>query len=253
MTDFLMVDVASVTSNVSRSNFKELDLDILADKILESGGIIKPLILKEVGFEKYEVIDGHFEYYAAVKAKEKNPSEAEMVNALIVTLEKEEAVLKQAHLLKAIKTDGNQLQTVNVNKQTATDLSSSGIQEFETLNKQIDHLALQLAQESKERQKLYEYIKVIEKQIPKQITPLEAFNNLNIIDLTFRLRTSGFTDKKAVQVVESIDKERKKKKFDSLKDVVERVTIANGKKRVKGISSDKMVDIVDTWSRVLFT
>ncbi|WP_335064975.1 hypothetical protein [Nostoc sp.] len=96
------------------------------------------------------------------------------------------------------------------------------------------------------------YIFIIESQIPKQITPLDAFNSLSLLELTFRLRTAGFTDKKAVQVAESAEKERKNKNFESLKDVLARVKIASGKKQIKGISGDKMVDIVDSWSRILF-
>lgn len=67
-----MVDVESITSNVPRSNFLKSDLDLIADMILESRGILKPLVLKKTGFEKYEVVDGHFEYYAAVRAREKS-------------------------------------------------------------------------------------------------------------------------------------------------------------------------------------
>jgi ParB-like chromosome segregation protein Spo0J len=93
--EFLMVDVVSVHSNIPRSNFNEADLDILADSILECGGILKPLVLKKIGFEKYELLDGHFEYYAAVRAREKNPDEGEMVNAFIIPAEKQQAVLKQ--------------------------------------------------------------------------------------------------------------------------------------------------------------
>lgn len=120
------------------------------------------------------------------------------------------------------------------------------------LEKQINDLRSELAQERQERQKLYDTLKLIESQIPKQITPLDAFNSLSLLELTFRLRTAGFTDKKAVQVAESVEKERKKKKFESLKDVLARVEIARVKKPIKGISGEKMVDIVDSWSRILF-
>ena len=92
MTKFLIVEIEGVTSSVPRSNFEETDLDTLADSILESGGILKPLVLKKIGFEKYEVIDGHFEYYAAVRAREKNPNRGEIVNAFIIPDEKEDAV-----------------------------------------------------------------------------------------------------------------------------------------------------------------
>jgi len=250
MTDFLMVDVASVISNVPRTDFQEADLDKLADMILKSEGILKPLVLKKIGFEKYEVIDGHFEYYASVRAREKNPNEGEMVNALIVSPNKEEVVLQQANFLKGI--EHNKDLSENVNKQISSDLIPSKKSELDLLENQINNLISDLAQEKQERQKLSEIIKAIETQIPKQITPLEAFNRLNLLELTFRLRTAGFTDKKAVQIAESVEKARKKKQFESLKDVIARVTITSGKKQVKGISGDKMVDIVDSWSRILF-
>jgi len=99
MIKFSMVDVESVTSSVPRSNFDEAALDTLADMILESGGILKPLVLKNTGFEQYSVFDGHFEYYAAVRAREKNPREGETVNAFIILPENESAVVKQAATL----------------------------------------------------------------------------------------------------------------------------------------------------------
>lgn len=102
MTKFLIVELEGVTSRVPRYEFNEADLDTLADSILESGGILKPLVLKKIGFEKYEVIDGHFEYYAAVRAREKNPNRGEIVNAFIIPAEKEDAALNQVAFLKGL-------------------------------------------------------------------------------------------------------------------------------------------------------
>ncbi|HYX14843.1 MAG TPA: ParB N-terminal domain-containing protein [Nostoc sp.] len=245
-----MVDVETVTSNIPRSNFKETDLETLADLILESGGILKPLVVKKTGFEQYEVVDGHFEYYSAVRAREKNPNEGDMVSALIISSENEDVALKQIASLKAI--DSSNKPGVKTPIKTSYSESISKNNDFNLLEKQINDLRSELAQERRERQELYEALKLIESQIPKQTTPLDAFNSLSLLELTFRLRTAGFTDKKAVQVAESVEKERKKKKFESLKDVLARVKIPSGKKQIKGISGDKMVDIVDSWSRILF-
>lgn len=250
---FYTVDVQSINSEIPVSNFSNENLNNFADMILESGGLLKPLILKSTGLETYTVVDGHFEYYAAVRAREKNPRQCEMVNAFVISHNNEDKILKQIVAFK----EKNHAITEEVKITSAKEVDnlrpSSLVQELELLKTQIKDLNLQVIQEHQERQKLYEIIKVIENQIPKQITPLDAFNNLGLLELTFRLRTAGVADKKSVQIVESIEKERKKKKFESLKDVVERVTISSGKKRIKGISGDKMVDIVDTWSRVLFT
>ncbi|WP_199316182.1 chromosome partitioning protein ParB [Tolypothrix sp. FACHB-123] len=249
---FYTVDVKNIICDVPASNFEDDALNNLTNTIIESGGLIKPLVLKNIDLETYTVVDGHFEYYAVVKAREKNPRQFEMVNAFVISSNDEEKILKQVATFKQLNSSGDPEDNTSIEIRAKSNYSNFTNDDFSVLKQQIDHLRSELAQERQDRQKLYEIMKLLENKIPQQIQPLEIFNNLNLLELNFRLRTAGFTDKKAVQVVESIEKERKKKKFESLKDVVERVTIANGKKRIKGISSDKMVDIVDIWSRILF-
>jgi hypothetical protein len=250
---FYTVDVKNITCDVPASNFDDEALNKLTNTIIESSGLIKPLILKNTGLETYTVVNGHFEYYAVVKAREKNPRQFEMVNAFVISSNNEDKIIKQLDVLQQL----NSTEETNNDKSIVSRLETTELNfvnnELSLLKQQLSNLSYELVEERQERQKLYETIKLLEKQIPKQIAPLDAFNTLSLLELTFRLRTAGFADKKAVQVVESIEKERKKKKFESLKDVVARVTIANRKTRVKGISGDKMVDIIDTWSRVLFT
>ncbi len=248
--EFYTVDVKNITCDVSRSNFTDDVVNNLADLIIESEGIIRPLILKATGLENYTLVDGHLEYYAAVKAREKNPRQCEMVNAFIISPKSEEKVSKQVTAFRELDS-ANKIE-IKAPSETNNSESISKNNDFYSLEKQINDLRLELAQERQERHKLYDTFKLIESQIPKQITPLDSFNSLSLLELTFRLRTAGFTDKKAVQVAESVEKERTKKKFESLKDVIERVKVASVKKQVKGISGDKMVDIVDSWSRILF-
>ncbi len=84
MIKCFFVDVKSISSTIPRSTFAESELNQLADLILATDGLIRPLILQESGVEKYTVIDGDREYYAAVIAKEKNINRAEMVNAFVI-------------------------------------------------------------------------------------------------------------------------------------------------------------------------
>ncbi|MBJ7295822.1 MAG: chromosome partitioning protein ParB [Dolichospermum sp.] len=250
MMKFYTVDVKNITCDVPHSSFDNHVLDSLADMIIESGGIIRPLILKPTGLETYTVVEGNLEYYAAVRAKEKNPRQCEMVNAFVISPKNEETISQQIAALKGINTS-NQIVIESQKTSINSDQSLSN-QEMIVLKQQFNDLKSELAQERQERQKLYETITLIETQIAKRITPLESFNTLNLLDLVFRLRTAGFSEAKSIQVAESLDKERKKKQFESLKDVVERVKIQSGKKQQKGISAEKMVDIVDTWSKLLF-
>lgn len=244
MIKFSLVDVKNITSDVPRSEFRETDLDEIADLILECGGILKPLILKMAGAESYKVVDGHLEYYAAVRAKEKAPREGEMVNAFIITPKNEQIVAKQVQAIK--------------------DLSLSSptkiVSETTNLEPRLTNIELRLEQRfndlradrAQEREKLEDRLKEIESQLPKKIAPLEAFNTLDIVELALRLTSAGITDKTSSIIAESVEKERKKKEFSSLKDVVERVKIKSGNKIQKGITSDKMIVIVDSWSRTLF-
>lgn len=238
MIEFYLVDVKNINSDVPRSNFIEGDLENLADRILESGGIIKPLILKNISLENYTVVDGHFEYYAAVRAREKDPRKGEMVNAFVISPKEEDIVVKQILVIKGVKDAAKLVKS----PLETTDLESSRLANVELrFEKQVNELRSEIAQE---KQQLNDKLKQIESQIPKQITPLEAFNTLSTSELVLRLRSAGVSGKTSDNIIEAIQKERKQKKFESLRDVVD---------RVKGISDNRMVTIIDSWSRMLFT
>jgi hypothetical protein len=93
------VDIKDISSDFPRSNFVESDLEQLANLILATDGLIRPLIIKESGAEKYTVIEGHREYYAALKAKEKDRSKAEMVNAFVINENIKSSAIEQLQLL----------------------------------------------------------------------------------------------------------------------------------------------------------
>jgi hypothetical protein len=94
------VDIKNIASDLPKSSFTESDLEQLADLILKADGLLRPLILKESGVEKYTVIEGHREYYAALRAKEKDRTKAEMVNAFVVSPNIQQSAIEQLKLLK---------------------------------------------------------------------------------------------------------------------------------------------------------
>jgi ParB family chromosome partitioning protein len=95
-----LVAVKRITSAVSRSNFAEPDLEKLARLILESGGLINPIIVRRNGMDAYEIVDGDFEYYAAARAKEIEPLKGETIGAFILEEENEEIILDQLKILR---------------------------------------------------------------------------------------------------------------------------------------------------------
>ena len=95
-----LVAVKKITSAVPRSNFAEADLEKLARLILESGGLINPIIVRRNGMDAYEIVDGDFEYYAAARAKEIEPLKGETIGAFILEEENEELLLEQLEILR---------------------------------------------------------------------------------------------------------------------------------------------------------
>ncbi len=95
-----LVLVKKITSTVPRDNFRDRDLEKVAQLILELGGLINPIILRRNGMDAYEIVDGDFEYYAAAKAREINPMKGETIGAFILEPENEEFLLEQVQSLR---------------------------------------------------------------------------------------------------------------------------------------------------------
>jgi hypothetical protein len=136
------VDIKDISSDLPRSNFAESDLEQLATLILATDGLIRPLIVKESGAEKYKVVAGHLEYYAALKAKEKNISKAEMVNAFVINDKIQSAAIEQLQLLTS---DRSPVTTTPI----ASDLDRLLPTIVAAISQQIQPLVDQLAEQKK--------------------------------------------------------------------------------------------------------
>ncbi|NEP05297.1 MAG: hypothetical protein F6K25_04755 [Okeania sp. SIO2G4] len=55
----------------------------MASLILQAEGLIRPIVIKPLAWEEYEVMDGHFEYWASVKAQEMGDRDGERLTAFI--------------------------------------------------------------------------------------------------------------------------------------------------------------------------
>ncbi len=138
------VPVVQITSNIPRSNFSEQKIQLYAQLILESEGTIKPLVLRSLNLESYEVIDGHLEYYAAARAREIDLKKGEMIGAFVIEIkdEKEDAIKKQIKLLRNSQStshpDPKSSESENIHE-IKTSLQSFQSQ-IESLVNQVDRL-----------------------------------------------------------------------------------------------------------------
>ena len=95
-----LVAVKKISSSVARSSFPAEEIEKAAHLIIGVEGTINPIILRRTSLESYEVVDGYFEYYAAVRAREISPLKGEMIQAIILEPENEKALLDQVDLLR---------------------------------------------------------------------------------------------------------------------------------------------------------
>jgi hypothetical protein len=241
MFNFSLVDVKSINSDIPRSSFSESKLDGLAQIILDSGGLIKPLILKMASPETYVVLDGHLEYYAAVRAQEKDARKGEMVNAFVISPKSEKMIIEQAQALK-------------ITDEPIGEASNSNSLELESRINRLDQRITDRLQEldkkhAEDTRLISERLKKLEETAQTKISPLAAFNDLEAIELSRRLTSTGISQKRASIIAEAVLKERKKGQFETLKDVSERVKESRGKKVQKMLSEATLLNIVDIWSQ----
>jgi len=237
MINFSLVDVKSITSNQPRSNFAEADLENLADIIIETGGIIRPLVLKTIDIESYTVIDGHFEYYAAVRAREKNPRQGEMVNAFVIASKLEDLVLQQVAFFKkidsSIQSVKPQFEVTNLEPRL-TNLELRLEKQFNEFRSEFIH----------EKQRIDNHFKQLESFIPKQSeqsSPLSLLNSLDKDELSRKLQRSRIrgSEKLAKDIFDARCK-KPKQQFEDYHDVV---------KSVKNLGDKTILTIIDEWSR----
>jgi len=96
--------VKQIQSDVPRSTFSDAVLDEFANSILEAGGSLEPMVVRCIKpdfYEPvYEVVKGHFQYWAAVRAKELDPLAGEVIGVFVIEGSKSEALERQLQLLK---------------------------------------------------------------------------------------------------------------------------------------------------------
>lgn len=230
-----LVAVKRITSAVPRSNFAEADLDKLARLILESGGLINPIIVRRNGMDAYEIVDGDFEYYAAARAKEIEPLKGETIGAFILEEENEKLLLEQLEIhRKAAITEKKSISEV-------PQQSSSFEQRLTNIETRLENRINELkAEYTREKQALIERVKDVESRIPKPVPLLEALNTQEPSKLAINLKNAGIK----VPIIEQILKERDLEQFASFENVLERM-------KGKGLGEKTMIKLIDKWQKYL--
>jgi hypothetical protein len=221
-----LVAVKKLVSQVPRSNFADRDLEKVAQLILELGGLINPIILRRQGMDAYEIVDGDFEYYAAVKAREINPLKGETIGAFILEPENEELLLEQVKILRksaitlvenpetrqpadSTKNPISLVEVPNYGENETPQPSSSLEQQLTNIEARLENQINELkAEYTSEKQVLVQRIQEVENLISQQLPLLIEAQLANRIN---ELRSESPPEKQAFveanQKVESVTSE----------------------------------------------
>jgi hypothetical protein len=218
MWDFLLIDLQDVVATKERSYFPETDLQNLANLIVAMKGLIRPVILKKIGFERFQIIEGNLEYYACLIAKEKELS-LETINAFVVDKEAENIASQQMQLLSA-----------------APAIITTPEEIYNSLELRMSNLEKLLETELQEiREEYQKEIKRLEEKIPPPPPPPSSKSILELLNTcdANQLKKGGILPAS----VNDFLKKRSEKPFDSLEDILNRP--------VSGVKEKRLIKLVD--------
>ena len=220
MWDFLLIDLQDVVATKERSYFPETDLQNLANLIVAMKGLIRPVILKKIGFERFQIIEGNLEYYACLIAKEKERS-LETINAFVVDKEAENIASQQMQLLSAAPAIIT----------TPEEIYNSLELRMSNLEKRLETQLQAIREEyQKEIKRLEEKI-IISPPSPPSPPSKSILELLNTCDAN-QLRKAGIPPAS----VNDFLKKRSEKPFDSVEDIQRGVT---------GIGQVRLAKLID--------
>lgn len=236
MSKYYMVDVKSITSKTPRSTFDVKEVERLAKSILAAGGLLSPILLQQTGIDAYEVLSGDLEFYAAARAKEISPREAEMVNAFVTTEQSKEEAIEQFQILHKTSESAS---ASNSSKVSHKRINTVGNEQLASLETRIDELVRDFKQtRQQDVQVIEKAISRLQSQMPSKVDALDIFNHSSTLELMQEMARIGIKGKTADKLINGIEKARETSTFTSFKDVIQ---------KIDGLADRRMLSILDGW------
>ncbi len=95
------IDLDTITSPaISNSQFPAHQVENLAKLFLKAGDTVSPILVRKVSPIAFEILEGHFEYYAAIKAQEID-EQFTAIRAYVVPPDLESTILEQYQFLRS--------------------------------------------------------------------------------------------------------------------------------------------------------
>ncbi len=221
----------------------ESSIETLANTIVNLRGLLHLPVLYSLGIEEYELISGHAEFYAYLKAREFDDSLPDRLTVLVADKKNEADIQKQ-------------LQTVAPESKfsvgNASPLSSevSKAIDFSNLEAKLERL---FSSQQKSIESLQNNLmNKIDSSLPEPLPILVAFNRVlePPIEAQILIKLTDFVGKtKALKICSQLKAAKEQREiFTSLINLQKKLVTINKKgKQSKLIGPDKMLEILDRW------
>jgi hypothetical protein len=247
LTSIVDLDSIQVKSPPFDSAHKATQIEALANTIIDLGGLVNVPVVQQISVDDYELISGHLEYYAYLKACELNPRLPDRIMVFVSNTKNQVAIRQQLEILQVIEdtqTQQHQSQSTNPNK-SETDLQIKNLES--SINKINQNFSTSLEQLK------VELIQEFEARLPQPIPPLDAFNDILEPQIALRVQRKleflGSTKaKKIVAQLQEVSKRKNHKPFQSFTEISEVLREQQKNRSVKLISENNMLKLIDRWN-----
>jgi hypothetical protein len=215
----------------------ESSIETLANTIVNLRGLLHLPVLYSLGIEEYELISGHTEFYAYLKAREFDDSLPDRLTVLVADKKNEVDIQKQlqtvAPVSKSVKSVANGTnETIDF-----SNLEAKLERLFGSQQKSIDSLQTNL-------------LTKLEQALPQPLPILVAFDRVTepLIALQISKNLAFLGDAKVKKILALLQAAKKSgKSLTSIANVQTALTETRGGKQTKVIGDKKMLEILDRW------
>jgi hypothetical protein len=220
----------------------ESSIETLANTIVNLRGLLHLPVLYSLGIEEYELISGHTEFYAYLKAREFDDSLPDRLTVLVADKKNEVDIQKQlqtvAPVSKSVKPSSNITNGTN----EAIDFSNLEAKLerlFGSQQKSIDSLQTTL-------------LNKLEEALPQPLPILVAFDRVTepAIALQISKNLAFLGDAKVKKILALLQSAKKSgQDLTSIANVQAALTETRSGKQTKVIGDKKMLEILDRWQQ----
>lgn len=248
LTSIIDIDSIQVKDSLFDPERNVTKIEALANTIIDLGGLVNIPVVQQINLEDYELISGHLEYYAYLKAVQINSKLPDRLTVFISNKKNKAAISKQLEILETIE---NTQKDVPTSVSTVTNSSEVDLQ-IKNLQSSIKHNS-EVFQNEIEKLKT-EFLSELENKLPKPIPPLEAFNRILEPEIALQLQRKlefmgSSKAKKIVSGLQEVSKSENHKPFENFTEIVGLLKEKQKNNRtVRLISEEKMLALIDRWN-----